>query len=166
MSKYFPKPYESFGRDINVKVDLSSYATKADIKNITHIDTSSFALKANVANLKAEVDKLGTDKLKTVPVDLSKLSNVVKNDVVKKTVYDKLVTKVNNIDTSGFLLKTKYDTDKLELEKKIPNTSNFVKKSDYNTKISEIEGKIPSITGLATTSALTAVENKIPMLVI
>ena len=98
----------------------------------------------------------------TVPVDLSKLSNVVKNEVVKKTVYDKLVTKVNNIDTSGFLLKTKYDADKLKLEKKIPDTSNFVKKSDYDTKVSEIEGKIPNISGLATTSALTAVANKIP----
>ena len=72
-----------------------------------------------------------------------------------------MATKVNNIDTSRFLLKTKYDTDKLELEKKI-SVSNFVKKSDYNTKASEIEGKIPSITGLATTSALTTVENKIP----
>ena len=83
----------------------------------------------------------------TVPVDLSKLSNVVKDEVVKKTVYDKLVTKVNNFDTSGFLLKTKYDTDKLELEKIISDTCNFVKKSDYNTKVCEIEGKIPSISG-------------------
>ena len=89
----------------------------------------------------------------TVPVDLSKLSNVVKNEIVKKTVYDKLVTKVNNIDTGGFLLKTKYDADKLKLEKKIPDTSNFVKKSDYNTKVSEIVGKIPNIRGLATISA-------------
>ena len=102
MSKYFPKPYEPFGGDINVKVDLSNYATKTDIKNITHIDTSNFALKTNLATLKTEVDKLDTDKLKTVPVDLSKLTNVVKNEVVKKTVYDKLVAKVNNIDTSGF----------------------------------------------------------------
>ena len=128
MTQYFPKPYEPFDRDINVKVDLSNYATKADIKNITHIDTSSFALKTNLASLKTEVDKLDTDKLKTVPVDLSKLTNVVKNDVVKKTEYDKLVNKVNNIDTSGFLLKTKYDADKLKLENKIPDTSNIVKK--------------------------------------
>ena len=77
-------------------------------------------------------------------------------------MYDKLVAKVNNIDTSRFLLKTKYDADKLKLEKKIPDTNNLVKKSDYNTKVSEIEGKIPSITGLTTTTALTAVENKIP----
>ena len=77
-SKYFPKPYEPFGVDINVKVDLSNYATKSDFKNISHVDTSSFALKINLANLKTKVDKLDTDKLKTVPVDLSKLSNVVK----------------------------------------------------------------------------------------
>ena len=117
MSQYFPKTFRS-RKNINVKVDLSNYATKADLKNVTHVDTSNFALKTNLANLKAEVDKLDTDKLKTVTVDLSKLSNVVKNEVVKKTEYNKLVNKVNNIDTSGFVLKTKYDTDKLELEKK------------------------------------------------
>ena len=84
MSQYFPKPYEPFGGDINVKVDLSNYATKADIKNVSHVDTSSFALKANLASLKTEVDKLDIDKLVPVPVDLSKLSDVIKNDVVKK----------------------------------------------------------------------------------
>ena len=105
MSQYFPKPYEPFRWDINVKVDLSNYATKADIKNISHVDTSSFALKANSASLKKEVDKLDIDKLVLVPVDLSKLSDVVKNDVVKK-LYDKLVAKVNSIDTSRFVLKT------------------------------------------------------------
>ena len=105
MSQYFPKPYEPFGGDINVKVDLSNYATKTDLKNVTHVDTSSFALKTNLANLKTEVDKLDIDKLAPVPVDLSKLSDVVKNDVVKKTVYDKLVPKVNSIDTSAFVLK-------------------------------------------------------------
>ena len=78
MSQYFPKPYEPFGGDINVKVDLSNYATKSDIKNISHVDTSSFALKTNVANLKTEVDKLDIAKLVSVPVDLSKLSDVVK----------------------------------------------------------------------------------------
>ena len=81
---------------------------------------------------------------------MSKLSNVVKNDVVKKAVYDKLVEKVNDIDTSGFVLKTKYGTDKLELEKKIPDTSDLVKKTDYNSKISEIENEVLSISGLAT----------------
>ena len=83
MSQYFPKPYEPFGADINVTVDLSNYATKDDIKNITHLDTSSFALKTNLANLKTEVDKLDIDKVVTVPVHLSRLSKVVKNDVVK-----------------------------------------------------------------------------------
>ena len=84
MSQYFPKPYEPFGGDINVKVDLSNYATKADIKNISHVDTSSFALKTNLASLKTEVDKLDIDKLVPVPVDLNKLSNAVKHGVVKK----------------------------------------------------------------------------------
>ena len=84
MSQYFPKPFRSFGRNINVRVDLSNYAIKADIKDISHVDTSSFALKTNLANLKNEVDKLDIDKLVPVPVDLSKLSNVVKKDVVKK----------------------------------------------------------------------------------
>ena len=84
MSQYFPKPYEPFSGDINVKVDLSNYATKADIKNISNVDTSSFALKTNLAGLKAEVDKLDIDKLVPVAMDLSKLRDVVKNDVVKK----------------------------------------------------------------------------------
>ena len=116
MSQYFPKPYKPFGGDINVKIDLSNYVTKADIKNISHVDTSSFASKSNLASLKTEVDKLDIDKLKPVLVDLSKLSDVVRNDVVKKTVYDKLVAKVNNIDTITFVLKIRYDTDKSELE--------------------------------------------------
>ena len=85
MSQYFPKPYEPFGGDINVKVYLSNYATKIDIKNIVHVDTSSFALKTNLTSLKTEVDKLDIDKLVSVPADLSKLSDVVKNSVIKKT---------------------------------------------------------------------------------
>ena len=84
MSKFFPEPYEPFCRDINVTVDLSNYAAKTDLKNVTHVDTASFALKTNLANLKIEVDKLDIDKLVPVPTDLSKLSNVVRNDVVKK----------------------------------------------------------------------------------
>ena len=104
--------------------------TKDDIKNITHVDTSSFALKTNLANLKSEVDKLDVDKLATIPVDLSKLSNVVKNDAVKKTVYDKLVAKVNNIDTSGLVKKKDYNTKITEIEDKIPDSSSFVKKTD------------------------------------
>ena len=81
MSQYFPKPYEAFSGNIKVKVDLSNYATKADIKNILHVD--SFALKTNLGNLKTEVDKLDIDKLKPVPDDLNKLRNVVENDVKK-----------------------------------------------------------------------------------
>ena len=88
-----------------------------------------FALKTNLANLKTEVDKLDIVKLVSVPVDISKLSDVLKNDVVKKDVYNKLVTKLNNIDTSRFVLKTKYDTDKSELENKVPDTSGLVKKN-------------------------------------
>ena len=108
MNRYSPKPFRSFGGNINVKVDLSNYATKTNLKNVTHVDTSSLALKKNLASLKTDIDKLDIDKLAPVPVDLSKLSDVVKNDVVKKSVYDQLVAKVNNIDTSDFVLKTKY----------------------------------------------------------
>ena len=84
MSRYFQKPYELFGREINVKFDLSNYATKTDIKNISHIDTSNFALKLNLASLKSKVDKLDINKLVPVPFDLSKLTDVVKNNVIKK----------------------------------------------------------------------------------
>ena len=93
-----------------------------------------------------------------IPVDLSKLSDGVKNDVVNKTVYDRLVAKVNNIDTSNLVLKTKYKTDKTELENTIPNMTDFVKK----VKLTELENKIPDISNLATKTALTTVENKIP----
>ena len=93
---------------------------------------------------------------------MSKLSNAIKNDVIKKDVYDKLVAKVNSIDTSGFVLKTKYETDKSEFENKIHDTSGLVKKTDYNAKINDIEGKIPDISSLATKTALTAVKDKIP----
>ena len=84
MSQYFPKAFRCFGGNVNVKVDLSNYATKTNLKNVTHVDTSSFALITNLASLKTEVDKLDIDKLVAVPVDLSKLSDVVKNDVLKK----------------------------------------------------------------------------------
>ena len=103
MSQYFPKLFRSFAEIISVIVDLSNYATKTDLKNVTHIDTSSFALKTNLASLKTKVDKLDIDTLLPVPVDLSKLSDVVKNDVVKKAVYDNLAAKVKNIDTSDFV---------------------------------------------------------------
>ena len=125
MSKYYPEPYESFGRDINVNVDLSNYAIKTDIKNVSHGDTLSFALKSNLASLRTEVDKLDIDKLKSLPnnltnlkskvdkldtyklvrilVDLSKLSNFVKNNVVKKTEYN---AKIKNIEMKYLILPT------------------------------------------------------------
>ena len=148
---------------------------------------SSFALKLNLASLKTEVDKLDIDELTPVPNDFVKLSNVVKNDVVKNTAYDKLVTKVDNIDTTKFVLKTTYDIDKSEAEKraklpidllkndspatkselvavenKILDANSVIKKTDLNAKITEIENKIPSITSLATNSALIPVKNEIP----
>ena len=130
MSQYFPKPFNShFGDSIKVKIDLSNYATKTDIKNISQVYTSSFALKTILANLKTEVDKLDIDKLLPIPVDLSKLSDVVKNDVVRKTVYNKLVAKVDNIDASDFVLKTKYNTNKTELENTVSDTSGLIKKN-------------------------------------
>ena len=161
MNQYFPKRYEPFGGDINVKVDLSNYAKKTDLKNILHIDVSSYALKSNLTSLKSEVDKLDIDKLTSVPIDLAKLSNAVKN-VVKKTEYDKLVNKVNGIDNTYFVSRTKYEKDgsycedKIDkIEKKIPDISDLVKKF-------AVGNKIPDISGLAAKSALTAVENKIP----
>ena len=107
MSQYFPKPYEPFGGDINVKVDLSNYVIKTDLKNVSHANVSSFALKSNLASLKIEVDKLDIVKLTPVPNDLGKLSNAVKNNnVVKKIEYNKLVTKVDNTDNTNFVIKT------------------------------------------------------------
>ena len=100
LSQYFPQPFRCFGGNMNVKVDLSNHATKTDLKNVTHVDTSS------LASLKTEVDKSDINKLVPVPVDLSKLSDVVKIDVVKKAVFDKLVEKVNNNDTSGYVMKS------------------------------------------------------------
>ena len=108
-----------------------------------------------MASLKTKVDKLDIDKLTPVPNDLAKLSNVVKNDVVKKTEYDKLVSKINNNNATGFVSRTKYETngsnfeDKInKVDKKMPDVSDLVKKTDFNAKITEVENKIPSITGL------------------
>ena len=126
MSQYFPKPFNShFGENIKVKIDMSNYATKTDIKNISHVDTSSFALKTNLANLKTDVHQLDIDIFAPVPVDLTNLSDEVKNDVLKKTAYDKLVAKVDDINTNDFVLKTKYKTEKTELEKEILNVTDF-----------------------------------------
>ena len=109
-----------------VKVGLSNYATKVGLKNATEIATSKLAAKSDLVSLKADVDKLDIDKLIPVPANLSKLSNVVKNDVVKKTLYDKLITKVNKIDFRRFALETNCDTDKSNLGKKIPDTTGVI----------------------------------------
>ena len=136
---YYP-PYKSSSNNVKVELDLTNYATKADLKNITHVDVSSFASKTNLAALKTEVDKIDVDKLKTAPVDLAKLTNTVKNDVVKKTDYNTKVTsieaqiagltkntvdnladitKLKAIDTNSFVLKTKLASDVTTLENKI-----------------------------------------------
>ena len=161
MSQYFPTPLSDY-KNIKVSIDLSNYATKKDINDITHVDTSNFALKTNLANLKTKIDKLHIDKLVPIPNDLSKLSNIVKNDVVKKPLCDKIVAKINNIDTSDYVLETNFNTKFTELKNKIPNTNGLIKKADFNTKISELEDKISSINNLATKTTLTTVENKIP----
>ena len=111
-------------------LNLSNYATKTDLKNVTHVDTLSFTLKINLASIKSEVDKVDIDKLGLVPVDMCKLSDVVKNDVVKKAPYDKLAAEVNKIDTSDFVLKTEYQRDKAELEKIL-----LSKRNSLNQKI-------------------------------
>ena len=186
-SQYFP-PYRTHGRDIKVELDLSNYATEIDFKNVTDLDTSSFVLKTNLAGLKTQVDKLDTDKLVPVSNDLAKLSNVVKNYVVTKTQFNTLVRKVHSIDTTDFLRKTNYDTDKSRLEKKIsdingtltkgsgaaskdqldavenkiPNVSGFLLTGVFNSKITEVENKIPDIENLARKTESTTVENKIP----
>ena len=134
---YYPL-YKSSRNNVKVELDLTNYATKTDLKNITHVDVSSFASKANLAALKTEVDKIDVDKLKTAPVDLAKLANAVKNDVVKKAnakvtsieaqiagltknTVDNLadITKLKAIDTNSFVLKTKLASDVTTLENKI-----------------------------------------------
>ena len=174
MSQYFP-PYNNSSENIKVELDLSNYATKKDIKDITHVDTSSYALKTNLAALKTEVDNIDTDKLKTVPNDLAKLSNVVKNDIVKKTEYNTFKNKVDAIDTSGFVTRTKFTTDSNALDdkidkivKKISDIKGLATKSSVTRLITEQEDyipdipKIPDISELASKTELTAIESKIP----
>ena len=160
MSQYFPKPYAAFSGDIKVKVDLSNYATKADIKYISHVDTSSFALKTNLATLKTGVDKLDIHKWKPFPDDLGKLSKMVENDIVKEADYHAKTTEIENKipDTSNLATKASSNT----VKNKIPDTSGLFKKTDYNTKTTEIKNKIPDISNLATKNVLTSVENKNP----
>ena len=184
MHQYFP-PYKSSSNNIKVELDLTNYATKTDLKNITHTDVSSFASKTNLAALKTEVDKIDADKLKTVPHDLAKLSNVVKNEVVKKADFsaddyvkktkfsgdknslDDKIDKVEKKTPDVSSLETKRNVTTLvknldnridEVKKKIPDISGLASK----TELADVENKIPDISGLATASALTAVENKIP----
>ena len=162
MSQYFP-PYNNSSKNIKVVLDLSNYARKDDVKNITHVDVSSYATKTNLAALKTEVDKIDIDKLKTVPDDLAKLTNVAKNEVVKKITYNTLKNKVDAIGTSKFVSRTKFTTDTNTLdnkidkvEKKISDISGSATKSsvtrlitvqeDYTDKVKK---KIPDISGLA-----------------
>ena len=175
MSQHFP-PYNNFSNNIKVELDLSNYTTKDDVKNITHVDVSSYATKTNLAALKTEVDKIDIDKLKTVPDDLAKLSNVVKNEVVRKITYNTLKNKTDSIDSSKFVSRTKFTTDTNTLddnidkvEKKIPDISGLATKSSVTCLITEqedytdkVKKKIPDISGLACKTELTAVENKIP----
>ena len=134
MSAYYP-PYRSSSDNVKVELDLSNYATKTDLNNITHVDVSSFASKTNLTALKTEVDKIDIDKLKTVPDDLAKLTNVVKNEVVKKTDF--------SVDT--YVTRTKFSTDTNTLD----------------DKIDKVEKKIPDISGLATRSNVTTLVNNL-----
>ena len=129
MSTYYP-PYKSSSNNIKVELDLTNYATKTDIKNITQTDVSSFASKTNLAALKTEVDKIDVDKLKTVPTDLAKLSNVVNNGVVKKIDYNTKVSSIEN-QVAGV---TKNASDNLaDITKlKAVDTSNFVLKTNLH----------------------------------
>ena len=139
MTTYY-LPYKSSSNNVKVELDLTNYATKTDLKKITHVDVSSFASKTNLAALKTEVDKIDTDKLKTAPTDLAKLTNAIENDVVKKTDYstkitsveaqiagitkntvDNLadITKLKAIDTNSFVTRTKFSADTIALDDKI-----------------------------------------------
>ena len=151
---------------------MSNYAKKPDLKHATGVDTSQFAKKDDLANLKSEVDKLdidklselAPDKLKPVPADLSKLSDVVKNDVVKKKDYNAKIKNtgykipsITNLATNAAL-----DAKLNQVKGEIPTITNLATNSALNAKIDDVKGKIPSITNLAPTAALTTVENEIP----
>ena len=135
-------PYKSSSNNIKVELDLSNYATKDDVKNITHVDVSSYATKTNLAALKTEVDKIDVDKLKTVPDDLAKLSNVVKNEVVKKTDF--------SADT--YVTRTKFSTDTNALddkidkvEKKIPDIGSLETKRNVTTLMNNLNNRIDNL---------------------
>ena len=141
MSQYFT-PYNNSSGNIKVELDLSNYATKDHVKNITHVDVSSYATKTNLAALKTEVDKIDTDKLKTVPDDLAKLSNVIKNEVVKKT----------DFSADDYAKKTKFSgdinslDDKIDkVEKKIPDASSLKTKRNVTTLIKNLDNRIDNL---------------------
>ena len=159
MSQYYP-PYRSFSNNNKAELDLANYATKSDLKNITHVDVSSFASKTNLAALKTEVDKIDADKLKTTPADLAKLTNAIEHDVVKKTDYNTEVTSIE-AQIAGL---TKNTVDNLVNITKLKaiDTNSFVNEikfsADINTlddKIDGVEKKNPDISGLATKTSLT-----------
>ena len=139
---YYP-PYKSSSNNVKVELDLTNYATKTNLKNITHVDVSSFASKTNLAALKTEVDKIDTDKLKTVPTDLAKLSNAIENDVVKKTDYS---TKITSIEAEIAEL-TKNTVDNLaDITKlKAIDTNNFVTRTTFSADTNALDDKIDGV---------------------
>ena len=136
-------PYGSSGNNIKVELDLANYATKDDVKNITHVDVSSYATKTNLASLKTEVDKIDADKLKTVPADLAKLSNVVKNDVVKKTDYNAKVTSIEG-QIAGVTKNTTNNLNDITKLKAV-DTNNFVLKTKFSADINTLDDKIDGV---------------------
>ena len=141
MSQYYP-PYRS-SSDNAKELDLANYATKTDLKNITHVDVSSFASKTNLAVLKTEVDKIDADKLKTAPADLAELTNAIEHDIVKKTDYN---TKVTSIEAQIAGL-TKNTVDNLaDITKlKAIDTNSFVNKTKFSADINTLDDKIDGV---------------------
>ena len=138
---YYP-PYKRSSNNIKVELDLSNYATKDDVKNITHVDVSSYATKTNLAALKTEEDKIDVDKLKTVPDDLAKLSNVVKNEVVKKTDF----SAVTYVTRTKFSTDTNALDDKIDkVEKKIPDICSLETKRNITTLVNNLNNKIDNL---------------------
>ena len=139
---YYP-PYKSSNNNIKVELDLANYATKTDLKNITHVDVSSFTSKTNLAALKAEVDKIDTDKLKTAPTDLAKLTNAIENDVVKKTDYNAKVTSIE-AQIAGL---TKNTVDNLADKAKLKaiDTNSFVNKTKFSADVNTLDDKIDGV---------------------
>ena len=160
MSQCFAKPFVG---DINVKVDLSNYATKADLKNATGIDAFKLAAKSDFVGLKTEFDKLDIDKLKSVPTSLSNLkSKVHKLDIGKLEITPTDLSKLSNVVKNDFVKNTEYNVKIKNIEDKIPDITNLASKTTLNAIINEVKAEIPGITNLPTIAALTAVENKIP----